>query len=134
MATRGAASRVPQAYSIPGIIDAFALVRCAMATEWLIQMLLPVYDNGGNHFPEAPFAQTRTELLERFGGVTAYQRAPARGLWKTDDGEVARDDVAVFEVMAGDLDRGWWDRYRQQLEQRFRQESIVIRALSYERL
>ncbi len=105
-----------------------------MATEWLIQMLLPVYDNEGNRFPESPFAQTRKELLERFGGVTAYQRAPARGLWKTDDGDVARDDVAVFEVMARELDREFWERYRQQLEQRFQQESIVIRALSHERL
>ena len=102
------------------------------ASGWLVQILLPLYDNAGTRFGEAPFARTRGELLDAFGGVTAYQRAPARGLWKTDDGEVARDDVAVFEVMAPDLDRAWWDRYRRELEGRFKQDTIVIRALMHE--
>jgi hypothetical protein len=101
---------------------------------WLIQVLLPLYDNDGRRFGEEPFTRTRTELLERFGGLTAHQRAPAKGLWKTDDGQVARDDVAVFEIMADDLDRSWWDGYRRELERRFRQDSIVIRALAHERL
>ena len=103
-------------------------------TGWLVQILLPLYDNDGAHFGEAPFARTRTELLERFGGLTAHQRAPARGLWKAEDGDVARDDVAVFEVMSADLDRAWWDAYRRELERRFRQEKIVIRAISHEML
>jgi hypothetical protein len=103
-------------------------------TGWLVQILLPLYDNDGVHFGEAPFALTREELVAKFGGLTAHQRAPARGLWKKDEGQVARDDVAVFEVMTGDLDRAWWDRYRRGLEQRFRQETIVIRAISHERL
>lgn len=103
-------------------------------TGWLVQILLPLYDNDGRRFGEDPFSRTRGELLEAFGGVTAYQRSPARGLWKTDDGEVARDDVAIFEVMTGDLDRAWWESYRRGLERRFRQESIVVRALSHEML
>ena len=101
-------------------------------TAWLVQILLPLYDNDGNAFGEPPFGATRGELLDAFGGVTAYQRAPARGLWKTDDGAVAKDDVAVFEVMAADLDRGWWDAYRERLEARFRQDAIVVRAIRHE--
>ena len=101
---------------------------------FLIQILLPLYDNDGVRFGEDAFAPTRAELLDRFGGVTAYQRAPARGLWKTDDGEVARDDVAVLEVMTGELDRSWWRQYRQSLERRFRQDTIVIRALAQDLL
>ena len=101
---------------------------------FLIQILLPLYDNDGVPFGEDTFAPTRAELLERFGGVTAYQRAPARGLWKTPEGDVARDDVAVFEVMADDLDRAWWTTYRHALEERFRQETIVIRALAQQLL
>jgi hypothetical protein len=104
------------------------------ATGWLVQILLPLYDNDGRHFGEAPFAETRAELVDTFGGVTAYQRAPARGLWKTDDGEVAKDDVAVFEVMTENLDRAWWDTYRRTLERRFRQETVVVRALAHELL
>lgn len=102
------------------------------SSGWLVQILLPLYDNGGVRFGEEPFARTREELLEKFGGVTVYQRAPARGLWKTDDGEVAKDDVAVFEVMAPDLDRAWWERYRGTLEERFRQDIILVRALAHE--
>jgi hypothetical protein len=101
-------------------------------TGWLVQILLPLYDNDGQRFSEDTFARTRAELLERFGGLTAYQRAPARGLWKADDGDVAKDDVAVFEVMSGDLDRDWWSAYRRELERRFRQDTIVIRALTHE--
>jgi hypothetical protein len=102
------------------------------ATAWLIQILLPLYDNEGARFDEPPFAATRAELLERFGGVTAYQRSPARGLWMSGNGEVARDDVVVFEVMAPDLDRDWWSAYRRTLEARFRQDTMVIRALSHQ--
>ena len=104
------------------------------ASGFLIQILLPLYDNDGVRFGEDAFAPTRAELLDRFGGVTAYQRAPARGLWKTDEGDVAKDDVAVFEVMADALDRTWWSGYRQALERRFRQDVVVIRAIAHQLL
>lgn len=103
-------------------------------TGWLVQVLLPLYDSDGNHFAEGLFAGVRREFIDRFGGVTAYQRAPAKGLWKTSEGEVERDDVVIFEVMADELDRAWWERYRQDLERRFRQDTIVVRALSHELL
>jgi hypothetical protein len=101
------------------------------STTWLIQVLLPLSDNDGTPFGEQPFAQTRGELLDRFGGLTAYRRSPAHGLWKSGEG-VARDDVVIVEVMAGDLDRGWWNGYRRELERRFRQDAIVIRASTHE--
>ena len=43
-----------------------------------------------------------------------------------------QDDILVFEVMVQELDRRWWRDYRQQLEQLFRQDEIVLRAQSYE--
>jgi len=49
-------------------------------------------------------------------------------LWKADDGSVARDDVAILEVMAEGLDRAWWAEYRRTLERRFRQEVMIVRA------
>jgi len=104
------------------------------STGWLVQILVPLYDNHGTRFGEEPFSRTRAELLGRFGGVTAYQHAPARGLWKTEDGEVAKDDVVIFEVMTPHLDRPWWDGYRRELERRFSQETLVIRALTHELL
>jgi hypothetical protein len=104
------------------------------STGWVVQLLLPLYDNEGRHFDEQAFALTRSELLDKFRGLTAYQRTPARGLWKKDDGNVARDEVVVFEVMTAALDRAWWRDHRERLQQRFRQEVIVIRATEHELL
>ena len=95
----------------------------------LVQLLLPLRDNAGNAFGRDEFDEVRRELMERFGGATLYARAPAVGLWKDDEGEVARDDVLVAEVMADHLDREWWRLYRADLERRFRQEQFVVRAL-----
>lgn len=95
----------------------------------LVQLLLPLRDNDGNAFGRDAFDEVRRELTERFGGATLYARAPAVGVWKDDDGDVARDDVLVAEVMADHLDREWWRLYRADLERRFRQEKLVVRAL-----
>ena len=100
----------------------------------LIQLFLPLHDNDGQPFPRALFDAARAELAEAFGGVTAYTRAPATGLWEDDAGLVQRDDVLLFEVMADALDRAWWDAYRQTLEHRFRQDEVLVRATAVERL
>ena len=89
----------------------------------LVQLLLPRYDAG-----------VARELTERFGGMTAYARAPAKGEWKPAPGETVRDDIVVYEVMVEALDRAWWAAYRGELEQRFRQEELVVRAHPIERL
>ena len=93
----------------------------------LIEIFLPLSDNSGRKIARSALAGTRRELIERFGGLTAYSRSPARGFWK-DDGKVARDEIVVFEVMSKRLDRGWWRNYRRNLETRFRQKEIVIRV------
>jgi hypothetical protein len=36
--------------------------------------------------------------------------------------------------MTESLDRDWWRNYREELTQRFRQQEIVFRAISFERL
>ena len=91
-------------------------------------MLLPA--NGPTGGPAATdlFTVTRQELIDQFGGLTAYTRSPARGLWTTNEGDVARDEIVILEVIVEELDRDWWDAYRQRLEGRFRQESIVVRS------
>lgn len=100
----------------------------------LVQILLPLYDNEGRAFGAGDFDRVRNELAERFGGVTAFRRSPAEGLWKDEGGGVARDRVVVFEVMADALEREWWAGYRAELERRFRQEKIVVRATEFEEL
>ncbi|WP_419829955.1 hypothetical protein [Methylobacterium sp.] len=93
----------------------------------LIQILLPLSENEGRRFPPSTYARVRSELTERFGGMTAFTRGVAEGLWE-ENGRTARDDIVVFEVMSPDLDARWWDGYRRSLETRFRQERIIIRA------
>jgi hypothetical protein len=95
---------------------------------YLIQILLPLYDNGNRRIPQRLFTEAAAVLSERFGGLTAYTRAPAEGLWRRHGKQTARDDIVIYEVMSRNLERGWWRKYRGALEDRFRQEQIVIRA------
>lgn len=100
----------------------------------LIQLLLPLYDNEGRAFPGSHFTVVRAELTERFGGLTAYSRAPAQGLWQEAEGPPRRDDIIVYEVMTDTLDREWWGTYRGVLERRFAQQELVVRSQEVERL
>jgi hypothetical protein len=99
----------------------------------LVQILLPLADNAGRRFDGAAYGRVRTELSERFGGITSFTRAPAHGVWK-EGGHTSHDDIVVFGVMARELDHPWWERYRAELERRFEQETIVIRAIRVEML
>ena len=96
---------------------------------YLIQLLLPA-PGAGNH--TAAFARTREELIERFHGVTAYERAPAHGVWIAPDGEKERDAVVMVEVVTEVFDRQWWRDYAKALAARFGEEEIHVRALPAE--
>lgn len=99
----------------------------------LVQILLPVHDNEGDTLPQVKYRRVAAELSEKFGGVTAFTRAPAEGQWK-DEGRTEHDEIVVFEVMTEDLDRRWWKSYRRTLEKRFKQEIVIIRAQPMEQL
>ena len=100
----------------------------------LVQILVPLSDNDGKPFPRAWLDALRAELTERFGGVTAHLRAPAAGAWKDDEGDLARDDVVIVEVMDEELDRAWWSAFGKRLAEQFRQEEMMVRAIPCERL
>ena len=100
----------------------------------LIQMLLPLRRRDGSDVPAETFADVRIELTQRFGGVTAYSRSPATGLWMRNDADVERDHVIMVEVVVESLDRAWWTEYRDRLAQRFDQEEIHARAIAIERI
>jgi hypothetical protein len=99
----------------------------------LIQILLPLADNDGAPFPETLLRGLQEELAARFGGLTAFSRAPARGIWNRD-GEKQRDDIVIVEVMADALDHAWWREFRRRWENNLRQEVLVIRAQAFEQL
>jgi hypothetical protein len=100
----------------------------------LIQILLPIYDNEGHEFPHDIYRSIGDELVSRFSGLTAFTSAPAQGFWAPEGEEAKRDDIVVFEVMTGKIDKKWWAQYRDRLETQLRQEAIVIRTHKIELL
>ena len=100
----------------------------------LVQLLLPLSNDRGRAFPRASFDDLVRTLTDQFGGVTAYTRSPAKGVWEDDEGGTVRDDVVVYEVMVETLDPAWWARLRTELERRFEQDEVVIRAQAIQRL
>src|SRR5512132_2990872 len=101
---------------------------------YLVQALLPLVDDKGQRFGEPVFEAVRRELTQRFGGVTAFMRSPAVGLWKKPSGGIDRDEVVTVEVMVETLDRDWWRTYRDELAHTFRQKELVVRAIAIEPL
>lgn len=93
----------------------------------LVQILLPKDDNQGHPYDLSVFQTVQSRLAGRFGGVTAYSRAPAEGVW-AHDGTHEHDDIVVMEVMVETLDRAWWSTFRRELETTLRQHQIVMRA------
>jgi hypothetical protein len=101
---------------------------------YLVQLLLPVQDGEGQPFNRMLFEELAAELTERFGGLTAYTRAPATGMWEERPGHPVRDQVVVYEVMTEDLEASWWATLRQRLEAQFEQDELVVRAQEIRRL
>ena len=97
----------------------------------LIQLLLPL--TAGEETGNA-LADTRRELADTFTGVTAYVRAPAKGVWTAPDGHLEADDVVMVEIVTSSFDRPWWRTYAATLEKRFRQEAIHVRAMHVDML
>jgi hypothetical protein len=100
----------------------------------LVQVLLPLQRQDGSRIAASEFARVRAELTKAFGGVTAYSRSPATGLWMNEDETIERDQVIMVEVVVEAFDREWWAAYREQLEQRFGQEEVHARALAMEKI
>jgi hypothetical protein len=93
----------------------------------LIELFLPLADNEGSSFAPPEFAKVRNTLIDKFGGLTSFTRAPAEGV--EDDGRrERRDKLVVFEVLTDAVDEAWWTNYRQHLETVFKQDRILVRT------
>ena len=99
---------------------------------YLIQLLLPV--TKGDSSADQSIREVRRELTERFGGVTAYTRAPAHGVWVDETNTEIHDDVTIVEVMAKEVDHDWWSSFRKKLEDELQQDVVVVRATAIELL
>ena len=98
-----------------------------MTDMFLIQILLPLYDNNGNSFPNDYYIAVKEELTQNFGGVTMFSRAPAVGVWKDADKNI-HDEIIIFEVMLEEIQASYWKLYKQQLQKQFLQDTIIIRS------
>jgi hypothetical protein len=76
----------------------------------------------------------RVLTSSHFGGLTAFIQSPAEGLWTGNGNHTGRDDIVMLEVMVKGVERGWWETYRDRLQELLRQESIVVRVLPIERI
>lgn len=102
-------------------------------TMELVQILLPLSDNAGKPFPEDVLRRIKEELSDHFGGLTAYERSPARGVWRQGNDQ-HRDEVVIVEVMTHALDDDWWRRFRRRVESELNQKELVVRAIPIRRL
>jgi hypothetical protein len=96
---------------------------------FLIQLLLPVYDNRGQPLLRHIYDSIRDELIAKFGGLTGFTQTPAEGFWAPEGKLASKDEIIVVEVMVPEIDKEWWRRYRATLEMRLKQETVVIRSL-----
>ena len=92
----------------------------------LVQLLLPLNDNLGKKFPKEFFTDIKEELTEKFSGVTAFSQSPAEGVWE-EKGYVQKDQIIIYEVMTAEFDQNWWRNFTAKLEEKLKQEKIVLR-------
>lgn len=105
----------------------------AAQTSYLVEILLPKETGHGKPIGRKWFADLLSELTGKFGGATSFMRAPGQGLWSSG-GETQRDNIAVIEVMADQLEPEYWKGLRERLERELSQEEVVIRAQEIRRL
>ena len=110
------------------------MARQAAGHGYCVEILLPLAGEDGRPHPGAAFEALKARLVDRFGGMTAFTRSPAEGLWDGPGQGVDRDRIVIFEVMAAEIDAAWWSGLRRELERDFRQQEVVIRAHEIRRL
>lgn len=100
----------------------------------LVQFFLPLANRAGEALPLELVEEVERELSERFGGVTAFVNAPARGLWRNDSNNFEEDRVVMVEVMVENFDGTWWSQYRRKLEMLFAQDEVLMRECQIRKL
>lgn len=103
------------------------------ARAYLVEILLPKETGQRKPIEQGWFEAFLMELTETFGGATSFVRAPGQGLWRSG-GATARNNIAVIEVMTGELNPAYWQALRERLEKELSQDEIVVRAQEITRL
>lgn len=93
----------------------------------IVEVFLPLDTREGEPISREVFDGIIDDLAERFGGATAFTRAPTEGFWKQGE-TIERDRVIIIEVIVEKLDTVWWAEFRKTLEHKFEQDEVLIRA------
>lgn len=95
----------------------------------IVNIYLPQINNEGIAFNEDLYLAIRTELIQKFGGLTQYDQVPAVGYWKENaEQPVSRDLMINYEVICNRLTKKYWVDFRKRLEKTFQQTQILIIA------
>lgn len=95
----------------------------------IVNIYLPQINNAGIAFNEDIYLSIRTELIQKFGGLTQYDQVPAIGYWKENaDKPISKDLVIHYEVICNTLSKKYWAESRLRLEKAFQQTQILIVA------
>jgi hypothetical protein len=93
----------------------------------LVEVFLPLETKRGQSIGPEVIENIVGRLADRFGGATAFTRAPADGLWK-QGAIIQKDRIVIVEVLVEELDQAWWKDYRARLEIELEQDEVLIRA------
>jgi hypothetical protein len=99
----------------------------------LVEIFLPLETRSGAPVDHEAIDDIIAGLADRFGGATAFTRAPADGLWK-ERANIKHDRIIIVEVMVKDLDDNWWQQYRVSLEKVMDQDELLVRATPCRRI
>jgi inorganic pyrophosphatase len=108
--------------------QAFTIVeesRTEAQKDTLVQLYIPLSDDKGEPFPQHYYTKLNTELKAKFGGLTVYDRSPATGLWKDDQGTV-KDQMLIYEVLTSSIDGNYWKEIKKRLEKQFAQKELMV--------
>ncbi|HYN55123.1 MAG TPA: hypothetical protein VES38_10505 [Methylotenera sp.] len=95
----------------------------------IVNIYLPQVNNEGIPFNEDIYLSIRTELIEKFGGLTQYDQVPTIGYWKENVNQpISKDLVIHYEVICNTLTKKYWADLRDRLESAFHQTQILIVA------
>jgi inorganic pyrophosphatase len=98
-----------------------------MNERFLYEIFIPAEKDGETRHLSSHYTWLRQELVGRFGGLTIYQRSPAKGIWEPDNEARHTDDMIIYEVMADNDAPGYWRWLKAELEHRFNQQEILVR-------
>lgn len=91
----------------------------------LIQIYLPV-PGENDAAASGMFEVVQKDLALKFGGVTAFVRAPGKGQWRPTSEKTVYDDLVIVEVITEFINKEWWTEYRKKLASIVHQDKILI--------